>query len=86
LRTQAGDALDILGHIWDILGHIWDICIPYRTYTQELRTQAGDALDIHHPWSLRLLLVEADGRGATEVLDERFFATVLGFRRLSVRV
>jgi hypothetical protein len=42
----------------------------------ELRTQAGDALDIHYPWSVRLLLVEADGRGATEVLDEQFFATV----------
>jgi hypothetical protein len=42
----------------------------------ELRTQAGDALDIHYPWSVRLLLVEADGWGATEVWDEQFFATV----------
>ena len=42
----------------------------------ELQMEAADALEIHHPWSLRLLLVEPDGRGATEVLDERFFATV----------
>ena len=43
---------------------------------QELLTEAAEAFDIHYPWSVRLLLVEADGRGATELLDERFFATV----------
>ena len=42
----------------------------------ELRSEAASALDIHHPWFLRLLLVEPDGFGATEVLDEPFFATV----------
>ena len=42
----------------------------------ELRSETANALDIHHPWSVRMLLVEPDGRGATEVMDERFFATV----------
>lgn len=42
----------------------------------ELRVESAEALDIRHPWFVRLLLVEPDGRGSTEVLDERFFATV----------
>jgi len=42
----------------------------------ELRSETAHALEIHHPWSVRLLLVEPDGRGATELMDERFFATV----------
>jgi len=42
----------------------------------ELQTEVAEALEIHHPWFIRLLLVEPDGRGATEILDERFFATV----------
>ena len=42
----------------------------------ELRMEVAEALEIDHPWFIRLLLVEPDGRGSTEILDERFFATV----------